>query len=347
MDKSHLEHPHRRYNPLTGDWILVSPHRAKRPWQGQQEEIAGENKPQYDEGCYLCPGNERAGGKTNPDYKDTFVFKNDFSALLEDSPEVNIDEGELFKAESERGICRVICFSPRHDLTIPEMDVEAIEKVVNLWQKEYTELGSNDFINHVQIFENKGAIMGCSNPHPHGQIWAQSSIPGEVRKECDMQEAYFKKHGTQLLMDYLIKELEKGERIVVENESFVALVPYWATWPFETMILPKRAIQNINQLTAEEKTRFADMYKKLTIKYDNMFNVSFPYSAGIHQAPTDGKEHLEWQMHMHFYPPLLRSATVKKFMVGYEMLANAQRDITAEQSAQRLRELPDIHYKQS
>ncbi|NJO88286.1 MAG: UDP-glucose--hexose-1-phosphate uridylyltransferase, partial [Chloroflexia bacterium] len=338
--------PHRRFNPLTGDWILVSPHRAKRPWQGQQEGISGENKPHFDNNCYLCPGNERAGGYKNPAYKDTFVFKNDFSALLEETPEENVTEGELFIAESERGICKVICFSPRHDLTIPEMEVGAIEKVIDLWQKEYTELGSYDFINHVQIFENKGAIMGCSNPHPHGQIWAQSSIPDEVRKECSTQEAYYKKHGSPLLVDYLSQELEKGERIIIENNSFVALVPYWATWPFETMILPKRAIQHINQLTKEEKADFADMYKKLTIKYDNMFNVSFPYSAGIHQSPTDGKDHPEWQLHMHFYPPLLRSATVKKFMVGYEMLANAQRDITAEQSAQRLRDLSLIHYKE-
>jgi UDPglucose--hexose-1-phosphate uridylyltransferase len=343
--KAKMEHPHRRYNPLTGDWILVSPHRAKRPWQGQQEEIPTENKPNYDKNCYLCPGNERAGGKKNPQYQDTFVFKNDFSALLEEIPEETLDDEELFKAKSEKGISRVICFSPRHDLTIPEMEINAIKKVVDLWQKEYAELGDKDFINHVQIFENKGAIMGCSNPHPHGQIWAQSSLPVEVQKECNRQEAYLKKHGSPLLVDYLTKELEKKERIVIENESFVTLVPYWATWPFETMILPKRAVQKITQLTEKEKTDFADIYKKITTKYDNMFNVSFPYSAGIHQAPTDGQDHPEWQMHMHFYPPLLRSATVKKFMVGYEMLANAQRDITAEQSAQRLKDLSLIHYK--
>ncbi len=343
--KAKMEHPHRRYNPLTGDWILVSPHRAKRPWQGQQEEIPTENKPNYDKNCYLCPGNERAGGKKNPQYQDTFVFKNDFSALLEEIPEETLDDEELFKAKSEKGISRVICFSPRHDLTIPEMEINAIKKVVDLWQKEYVELGDKDFINHVQIFENKGAIMGCSNPHPHGQIWAQSSLPVEVQKECNRQEAYLKKHGSPLLVDYLTKELEKKERIVIENESFVTLVPYWATWPFETMILPKRAVQKITQLTEKEKTDFADIYKKITTKYDNMFNVSFPYSAGIHQAPTDGQDHPEWQMHMHFYPPLLRSATVKKFMVGYEMLANAQRDITAEQSAQRLKDLSLIHYK--
>ncbi len=338
-------HPHRRYNPLTGEWVLVSPHRAKRPWQGQQEELTCDNKPEYDPKCYLCPGNERAGGVHNDEYKDTYVFNNDFSAILEDTPNIKLPENELFKAETEQGICRVICFSPKHNLTIPEMEVSAIEKVIDLWQKEYINLGKKAFINHVQIFENKGAIMGCSNPHPHGQIWAQKSIPVEVNKASKMQKQYFKKNDSVLLLDYLHEELEKKERIVLENNSFVCLVPYWAVWPFETMILPLRHIQNIAKLTQKEKKDFADIYKKITIKYDNMFNVSFPYSAGIHQSPTDGKEHQEWQMHMHFYPPLLRSATVKKFMVGYEMMANAQRDITAEQSAERLRELSLTHYK--
>lgn len=338
-------HPHRRYNPLTGEWILVSPHRAKRPWQGQQEEIACDNKPEYDSKCYLCPGNSRAGGVKNEPYTDTYVFNNDFSAILQDTPDIKFEADELFRAETERGICRVICFSPKHNLTIPEMELSAIEKVVDLWQKEYINLGQKDFINSVQIFENKGAIMGCSNPHPHGQIWAQLSLPVELSKECKMQKEYYDRHNSPLLIDYLDKEIEKKERIVVENESFVTLVPYWAVWPFETMILPRRHVQNIARLTEDEKKGLADIYKKTTIKYDNMFNTSFPYSAGIHQSPTDGKEHTEWQMHMHFYPPLLRSATVKKFMVGYEMLANAQRDITAEQSAQRLRELSLIHYK--
>ncbi len=343
----YTDHPHRRYNPLTGDWILVSPHRAKRPWQGQQEELVPDDRPTYDEKCYLCPGNSRIGGEVNPQYTDTLVFQNDFGALLQDTPKSEVSENELFIAKSEMGICRVICFSPRHDLTVPEMDVEAIEKVIELWQKEYKELGSKAFINHVQIFENKGAIMGCSNPHPHGQIWAQSTIPAEVSKECIRQKAYFKKHERSLLLDYLNKELEKEERIVAENETFVALVPFWAVWPFETMILPKRAVQNICQLSIAEKKDFAEMYKTLTTKYDNMFNISFPYSAGIHQAPTDGIDHPEWYMHMHFYPPLLRSASIKKFMVGYEMMANAQRDITAEQSARTLRELSTTHYKQN
>jgi UDPglucose--hexose-1-phosphate uridylyltransferase len=342
---SFTDHSHRRYNALTGEWILVSPHRSKRPWQGQVEKLPQDNRPTYDPQCYLCPGNERSGGFKNPDYKDTFVFVNDFSALLADAPAGEYTDGELFKARSERGICKVICFSPRHDLTVPEMEVSAIRGVVDIWVNEYKELGSKDFINYVQIFENKGAMMGCSNPHPHGQIWSQSEVPVEPAKETIKQKEYFQKHGKSLLSDYIKRELEVKERIVVENSTFVALVPFWATWPFETMIIPKRHIQNVTQLTDEERDGFADIYKKLTVKYDNMFEVSFPYSAGIHQSPTDGEEHPEWHLHMHFYPPLLRSATVKKFMVGYEMLGNPQRDITPEQGAQKLRELSDVHYK--
>lgn len=342
---SFTDHSHRRYNALTGEWILVSPHRSKRPWQGQVEKAPQDDRPAYDPQCYLCPGNERAGGFRNPDYKETFVFVNDFSSLLADAPAGEYKDGELFLAKSERGICKVICFSPKHNLTIPEMEVSDIRKIVDLWVSEFKEIGANDFINYVQIFENKGAIMGCSNPHPHGQIWSQSEVPVEPAKESIKQLEYYKKHGRTLLNDYLARELEFKERIVVENNSFVALVPFWATWPFEAMIISRRSIQNITQLTDNEKTDFADIYKRLTVKYDNLFEVSFPYSAGIHQAPTDGKDHSEWHVHMHFYPPLLRSATVKKFMVGYEMLGNPQRDITAEQAAQRLRELPDVHYK--
>jgi UDPglucose--hexose-1-phosphate uridylyltransferase len=342
---SFTDHSHRRYNALTGDWILVSPHRSKRPWQGQVEKAPQDDSPLYDPQCYLCPGNERAGGFKNPDYKETFVFVNDFSSLLADAPAGEYKDGELFLAKSERGICKVICFSPKHNLTIPEMEVADIRKVVDVWVNEYKEIGANDFINYVQIFENKGAIMGCSNPHPHGQIWSESEVPLEPYKEGIRQEDYYRNHGSTLLSDYLNRELERRERIIVENNSFVALVPFWATWPFEAMIISRRPIQNITQLTDNEKNDFADIYKRLTVKYDNLFEVSFPYSAGIHQAPTDGKDHPEWHVHMHFYPPLLRSATVKKFMVGYEMLANPQRDITAEQAAQRLRELPEVHYK--
>ncbi|PWE00203.1 UDP-glucose--hexose-1-phosphate uridylyltransferase [Marinilabilia rubra] len=339
------EHSHRRYNPLTGEWILVSPHRTKRPWQGKVEKDNQEKRPEYDPKCYLCPGNERAGGVSNPNYESTYVFKNDFSALIPDVPGGEFSDGELFYAKSEQGLCKVICFSPRHDLTIPEMKTENIKNVIDVWQNEYKELGRLDFVNYVQIFENKGDIMGCSNPHPHGQIWSQNAVPTEPAKEQEKQKAYFDKHGRTLLSDYLTRELELKERILVENDHFVALIPFWATWPFEAMILSKRAASDISQLTEDEKMAFADCYKKLTVMYDNLFETSFPYSAGLHQAPTDGQEHPEWHLHMHFYPPLLRSATVKKFMVGYEMMANPQRDITAEQSADRLRNLPDTHYK--
>ncbi len=339
------EHPHKRYNPLTGDWILVSPHRAKRPWQGQVEKAAAQERAKYDPSCYLCAGNERAGGLRNPDYKGTFVFTNDFSALLTDTPDGGINDGELFQAQSESGICKVICFSEDHSLTIPEMEVEDIRKVVDVWCEQFDELGSNPNINYVQIFENKGSVMGCSNPHPHGQIWSSKGIPVEPEKECKTQKAYFEKHTKTLLSDYLQAELKKKERLLVQNDSFVALVPFWATWPFETMIISKRPVPNILQLNDKERTDLADVYKKLTTMYDNLFETSFAYSAGIHQAPTDGDDYPEWHLHMHFYPPLLRSATVKKFMVGYEMLATPQRDITAEQAAQRLRNLPGTHYK--
>ena len=339
------DHPHRRLNPLTNEWILVSPQRSKRPWQGQVEKTTTAIRPKHDPKCYLCAGNERAGGKVNPDYKGTFVFTNDYSALVCDTPAGSEVEGDLFRAESERGICKVICFSEDHSLTVPEMDVTDIRRVVDVWCEQFKELGNLDFVNYVQIFENKGSIMGCSNPHPHGQIWSSSSVPVEPAKEAETQQAYFEKHGTTLLGDYLKEELKKEVRILAENEHFVALVPYWAVWPFEAMIVSRRAVQNLLALTDDERTALADIYKKLTVKYDNLFEVSFAYSAGLHQAPTDGADHPEWHLHMHFYPPLLRSATVKKFMVGYEMLAIPQRDITAEQAAQRLRSLSDIHYK--
>jgi UDPglucose--hexose-1-phosphate uridylyltransferase len=330
------EDPHRRFNPLTNEWVLVSPHRAKRPWQGQNEPLITEALPKYDPTCYLCPDNVRANGMNNPKYDSCFVFENDFAAMKQD---------EIMYEDDIRGISRVVCFSPRHDLTLPEMSITGIENIIRTWQKEYTDLGAIKYINHVQIFENKGSVMGCSNPHPHGQIWAQSSLPTQVEKTQKSLKDYYSKNQRSLLGDYLQAELNKDDRIVIENDHFVALVPFWAIWPYETMIISKRHFGRITDFTTEETNSFAKILKQLTIKYDNLFNTSFPYSSGIHQAPTDGNEHEEWHFHMHFYPPLLRSATIKKFMVGYEMMGESQRDITPEKSAAILRELPDVHYK--
>ena len=337
------DHPHRRYNIMTGEWVLVSPHRTKRPWQGKKEKTSEEGKPSYDENCYLCPGNTRANGVTNPNYESTYSFVNDFSALLFDTPTEQIEDG-LLKAKGEIGICKVVCFSPDHSLTLPLMEVPAIVDVISLWQSEYEKLGAMTDINNEQIIENKGAEIGCSNPHPHGQIWSQGSIPQVVRKKTKFQKEYWQKNQRSLLGDYLKQESQKGERILFEDEHFMALVPFWAVWPYEVMIAPKGHLQHIAQLSHDEKHSFARMIKHVTTKYDNLFETSFPYSMGIHQAPTDGLNHKEWHFHMVFYPPLLRSATVKKFMVGYEMFANPQRDITAEQAAQQLRELSMTHY---
>lgn len=338
-------HPHRRYNPLTGEWIQVSPHRAKRPWQGKQEETPGDEKPEYDPECYLCPGNDRAGGAKNPEYESTFVFTNDFSALKPETPSEKINQNNLLIAKGEKGICRVICFSPRHDLTLPQMDPSQIREVVDLWIKEYSELGSRPYINYVQIFENKGEIMGCSNPHPHGQIWAQETIPDEPAKELKHFKKYYSEHSRTLLSDYVELEIEKEVRVVAENDDFIIVVPFWAFWPFETLLISKRPFGRFTDMTDDEKDSLADIIRRITIKYDNIFEVSFPYSAGFHPAPTDGENHPEWHFHMHFYPPLLRSATVKKFRVGYEMLGNPQRDITPEASAKMLKKLPEVRFK--
>lgn len=343
MSKELNNNPHRRYNILTGEWVLVSPHRTKRPWQGKNEKSNSEKGPKYDPSCYLCPENTRTSGETNPDYTEPFVFTNDFSALLPDTPKKKLNNG-LLKAEAEQGICKVVCFSPDHSLTLPLMKIRDIQKVVKMWKKEYAELGSNESINYVQIFENKGAVMGCSNPHPHGQIWSQSSIPTEIQKKSKHFKEYWEKNKRSLLTDYLKQELELDERILVKNEHFVVLIPYWAVWPYEAMIIPRKHYQHIGQLNEEEEQSFAKAIKELTIIYDNLFETSFPYSSGIHQIPTDGKKYPEWHLHMSFYPPLLRSATVKKFMVGYEMFAGPQRDITAEMAAKTLRELPNKHY---
>jgi UDPglucose--hexose-1-phosphate uridylyltransferase len=333
--------PHRRLNPLTGDWVVVSPQRTERPWQGQVEKSPVPEFASYDPNCYLCPGNERAGGVRNPNYNATFAFTNDFAALQPGAKNEKIDNcGKgLLVAEAESGICRVVCFSPAHNLTLAQMSIEEIRAVVYVWVAEFTQLGSLPDINYVQIFENRGEMMGCSNPHPHGQIWANQTIPNEPRKEQASQLAYLKKHNACLLCDYAQLEAQAKERIVCENLSFVAIVPFWAVWPFEVMLLSKNHVPDIVSLDSPWRNDLADILKRVTTRYDNLFDISFPYSMGFHQAPTDGKAHPEWHLHAHFYPPLLRSATVRKFLVGYEMLAAAQRDITPERAAAKLREV--------
>lgn len=337
------EHPHRRYNPLIDEWVLVSPHRAKRPWQGQVESVDDEQKPSYDESCFLCAGNTRINGEVNDDYPNTFVFSNDFAALKQDTPQVSVDD-PLFKMATEQGESRVICFSPDHSKTLPELAVEDICHVVDTWQHQCEALGET--YSWVQVFENKGATMGCSNPHPHGQIWAQQQLPTLVNKKDNAQRQFLAQHKVNLLADYVAKEVENKERVVVSNEDWVVVVPYWAAWPFETLLLPRFSVQRMVDLTASQKHSLAQILKQITTKYDNLFNTSFPYSMGWHGAPYDGESHPEWTLHASFFPPLLRSASVRKFMVGYEMMAEAQRDLTAEQAAQRLRDLPNTHYKE-
>ena len=335
---------HRRYNPLTREWILVSPHRMERPWQGQEEAAPPEARPAYAPDCYLCPGNPRSGGERNPDYTETFVFDNDFAALLPDAKgvrEVARMQSPLLLHHPERGLCRVICFSPRHDLSLAELPPAQIRRVVDVWVQQYIELGVLPFINYVQIFENKGEIMGASNPHPHGQIWANETLPTEAHKEDRAQSDHVREAGTCLLCDYVTMEMGEGTRVVLENNGFVALVPFWANWPFETMVLSKRHLPSLAHIRDKERDSLADILKRLTTRYDNLFQVPFPYSMGFHQQPTDGHAHPAWHLHAHFYPPLLRSATVRKFMVGYEMLAQPQRDLTAEDAAARLRRVPD------
>ena len=338
MSNTNLQdYSHKRFNILTGEWVLVSPHRAKRPWQGQNEAVNNEKRPSYDESCYLCPGNTRINGEVNPEYTDVFVFTNDFAALQNDSPTFNVNDG-LLKAQSETGICKVICFSPDHSKSLADMSASEIQKVVFTWQKEFKELSENPKINYVQIFENKGAVMGCSNPHPHGQIWSQSSLPNEVYKKNAQQLNYYNNNNSSLLGDYLTQELEKNERIIFENDGFVVLVPFWAIWPFEAMIVPKKQQANILEMTEEETLQYGEAIAVLTKAYDQIFNTSFPYSSGIHQAPTDGNANKHWHWHMSFYPPLLRSASVKKFMVGYEMFGTPQRDITPEQAVKMIKD---------
>jgi len=344
MTQPASDHPHRRYNVLTGDWILVSPHRTKRPWLGKQESASRESRPAHDPKCLLCAGNQRMNGELNPQYTETFVFDNDFAAMLpERGPELN--DGGLLRSEPVSGTCRVICFSPRHDWTLPEMPVDAIRGVVDVWASQVEELSRQ--YRWVQVFENKGDVMGCSNPHPHGQIWASDFIPNEPAKEDSQQRAHLQTHGSPLLLDYLKLETAARERIVLENEHWVVLVPYWATWPYETLLLPRRHVLRLPDLTDAERTSLADILKRFLTRYDNLFECAFPYSMGWHGAPNDGSDNVHWQLHAHFYPPLLRSATVKKFMVGYEMLAEAQRDLTPEQAADKLRSLSEAHFKAS
>ncbi len=336
------DHPHRRYNPLLGEWILVSPHRTKRPWQGQVERLAPDKRPQYDPQCYLCPGNQRAGAAKNPAYTSTFAFVNDFSALLRDTPAAQSANDPLFQVEPVRGECRVICFSPRHDLTLAQMSTPEVRRVVDVWAEQVEDLGRT--YRWVQLFENKGAAMGCSNPHPHGQVWAGSSLPNEAAAEDREQRSYFQKHGIPMLLEVARKESASGSRVVVENEGWVALVPFWAIWPFEILLLPRRHVRRFPELTDPERDQLADILRRLLVRYDNLFETSFPYSMGWHGAPTEAGAFDHWQLHAHFYPPLLRSATVRKFMVGYEMLAEAQRDLTPEQAAERLRKMSEAHY---
>jgi UDPglucose--hexose-1-phosphate uridylyltransferase len=340
MNPLALQNPHRRFNPLKREWVLVSPNRTQRPWQGQTETRTAQTALAYDPDCYLCPGNRRAGGARTEKYTSTYVFENDYTALKLDSPRFSSDEDGkgLLVAEGESGVCRVICFAPRHDLTLAKMSVKEIRSVVDTWVEQSIELGARDDIDYVQIFENRGTMMGASNPHPHGQIWASRSVPNEVVAELSGQQVYFAEKKAVLLCDYLALEEKAAERMVEANASFVAVVPFWAVWPFEVMVLPRRHVAELHSLTETERSDFAAILQTVTSTYDEVFDTPFPYSMGLHPAPCDGKNHPEWQFHAHFYPPLLRSATIRKFMVGFELLGGPQRDITPESAAEILRQ---------
>jgi len=337
------EHTHRRYNPLTGEWLLVSPHRTKRPWQGQQEVSDWSNNQVHDPDCYLCPGNQRANGQVNPSYQDTFVFTNDFAALTEFTPQATELNDHLFQIQAEQGTSRVICFSPDHSKTLPLLNDDEILAIVKTWMKETTDLG-RDYPS-VQVFENKGAIMGCSNPHPHGQVWAQDHLPTLIQKEDQHQKSYFDQHQIPMLLNYALSESEKKERVVTENSDWIVVVPFWAAWPYETLLLPKFLCSRITELTDITQKNLVTILRDITTRYDNLFSCSFPYSMGWHGAPFLTENISHWQLHAHFFPPLLRSASVRKFMVGYEMLAEPQRDISPEQAAENLRKQSTKHFR--
>lgn len=336
-------HSHRRHNPLTGEWVLVSPQRATRPWQGQQEAARPATRITHDSTCYLCAGNLRVNGERNPDYTGPFVFDNDFPALMHDAPHVPPQDADpLFRTGTARGTSRVICFSPDHSRALPELAVSQIAAVVDTWCEQSALLGERHC--WVQVFENKGEAMGCSNPHPHGQVWACEHLPNEAATEDATQRAYLAAHGRPMLLDYAQREAELGVRVVVQTRDWLAVVPYWAAWPFETLLLPRFTVQRLPQLAPSQRSDLALALKRLTTRYDNLFRCAFPYSMGWHGAPFVSGDAGAWQLHAHFYPPLLRSATVRKFMVGFEMLAEPQRDLTPEQAAARLREASDEHH---
>jgi UDPglucose--hexose-1-phosphate uridylyltransferase len=339
-----LSTPHKRFNPLLREWVLVSPQRTQRPWQGKVEKVSIAPSASYDPNCYLCPGNKRAGGKQTPKYSDTYTFENDFPALSPEGEALHFNESGLLVAQTDLGICRVLCFSPRHDITVPQMSLRELRIVVDAWTEQYSSLAQFPRVRHVEIFENRGELMGASNPHPHCQIWANATLPNLPAREDESLRAYRAEKHSCLLCDYLQLELQRNERIVCQNDAFAVVVPFWAVWPFETLVVSKRHVASLDQLNEEERDLLGDILRRVTIRYDNLFETAFPYSMGFHQKPTDGQPHEAWHLHAHYFPPLLRSATVRKFMVGYELLASPQRDLTPETAVQRLSEVGETHY---